>query len=243
MDDRIIRLWHSDCGATDVDIPYYWHILGPSEQQHALTLVNESIKSRYVEIRARLRILLGDVLNTQPDKLRIPKTAYGKPYLRDYPELSFNLSHTANKMVVAIANDCDLGIDIELCKARASLAGLVEKCFAEEEKHFWYQLADSEKTRAFYRFWTRKEAFVKAVGRGISLGLNRCVINPLNPTELLKIPDSFGQTSEWLIQDIDLDESICGAVVAKNKSAKQLDGTSLSLHALSPSKKIVVKQS
>lgn len=232
MDDRIIRLWHGDCAATDPNIPHYWQILDPSEQQHALKLVNKNIKCRYIEIRARLRILLGDVLNTQPDKLRIQKTAYGKPYLIDYPELGFNLSHTANKLIIAIAYHCDVGVDIEFCKARTSLAGLVEKCFAEEEKHFWYQLAETEKTRAFYGFWTRKEAFVKAVGRGISLGLNRCVIDPLKPSELLRIPDGFGQTSEWFIQDIDLGESICGAVAAKNNSAKKLDGTSLSQLAL-----------
>ena len=75
----------------------------------------------------------------------------------------------------------------------------------------------TQKNQAFYRFWTRKEAFVKATGHGIALGLNQCVINPENPTEFLSVPDNCGQASEWRVQDIVLGEGICGAVVTDKK--------------------------
>ncbi|WP_411728529.1 4'-phosphopantetheinyl transferase family protein [Methyloglobulus sp.] len=232
MDSHTIKLWQGDCETTEVNYLHYWRILDPTEQQHVSTIKNEQLHRRYVEIHARLRILLGHVVNAMPEQLRIHKTEYGKPYLADYPELVFNLSHTANKMVVAIANNYDLGIDIELCKPRTNLDALVDKCFAEEEKSYWQQLPENEKTQAFFRFWTRKEAFVKATGKGIALGLKQCVINPLNQTELLRIPQDYGQASEWFIQDIDLGEFICCALAAKNKGINHIERLDVSWNSL-----------
>ena len=208
-----IKLWHGEIVATEAKYTHYWHILDPFEQQHASTIENRCLHNRYVEIHARLRILLAQTLNTKPEELRIQKAKHGKPFLVDYPELAFNLSHTANQMVVAIAKNCELGVDIEQCKPRLNLAALVDKCFAEEEKNYWQQLPTSQQTLTFYQFWTRKEAFVKATGRGIALGLNRCVINPENHHELMRIPEQFGLASDWLIRDVVLGEAICGALV------------------------------
>ena len=119
--------------------------------------------------------------------------------------------------MVAIGWNCRLGVDIEICKQRINLSGLVDKCFAEEEAAYWTQLPEIQKNREFYRFWTRKEAFVKATGHGIALGLNQCVINPENPTEFLRVPDNCGQASAWHVQDIDLGEGIYSALVADKK--------------------------
>jgi 4'-phosphopantetheinyl transferase len=218
LDCGAIKLWQGDIAGAEIDYPYYWRILDATEQHHATGFKNGQLRGRYVEIHARLRIVLGNTINAAPEQLRIHKAEYGKPYLLDYPDLAFNLSHTANKMVIAIASHCALGVDIEQCKPRKNLAALVDKCFAEEEKAYWQQLPQSQQTHTFYQFWTRKEAFVKATGRGIALGLNECVINPENPTELLKIPSTYGNASEWLIQEIDMGEAICGAVVSKTKN-------------------------
>jgi 4'-phosphopantetheinyl transferase len=217
VDKLEIRLWQGDIAGTETDHPPYWLILDPTEQQHASSINNAAIRRRYVEIHARLRSLLGDVVNVKPELLRIAKGEFGKPYLIDYPNLAFNLSHTRNKMVVAIGHDCDLGVDIEHCKPRANMAALVDKCFADVEKNHWQQLPETQQTLAFYQFWTRKEAFVKAVGRGIALGLNHCVINPENINEFLAILEAYGQRSEWLVQGIDMGEAFCGALVVKDK--------------------------
>lgn len=216
-DNDTIKLWQGEILATEADYPHYWRILALSEQQHASSIVNGQLHKRYVEIHARLRILLAQTLNTNPKKLRIHKAEHGKPYLVDYPELKFNLSHTDNRMVVVIAKNCELGVDIEQCTPRKNLAAMVDKCFAEEEKNYWLRLPTSQQTLAFYQFWTRKEAFVKATGRGIALGLKYCVINPDNQRELARIPEKYGLASDWLIQDFDLGEAICGALVAQNK--------------------------
>jgi 4'-phosphopantetheinyl transferase len=217
VDQPEIKLWQGEIAGRETDYPQYWRILHPTEQQYANTINNVERHRRYVEIHARLRILLGDAVKAAPEQLLIQKAEYGKPYLADYPELAFNLSHTGNQMVLAMAYNRDLGVDIEQCKPRKNLTALVDKCFAEEEKTYWQLLPVSQQTQAFYRFWTRKEAFVKATGRGIALGLNNCVVNPENQNELLRIPENYGLASEWLVQAIDLGVSICGAMVAKKQ--------------------------
>jgi 4'-phosphopantetheinyl transferase len=112
-----------------------------------------------------------------------------------------------------------LGIDIEICKPRNNLPGLVKKCFAKEEQFFWGGLPDTEQHIEFYRFWTRKEAFVKATGQGIALGLHNCVINPEKPEEFLRIPKHCGSISEWHLYDINLGLDVCSALVTNKQNA------------------------
>ncbi len=212
MSDNVIKLWQGDVTAQESDYPRYWLRLGQAEQKQSANFQNKQIRQRFVEIHGRLREILGDVVNEDPAELRIHRAQYGKPYLADYPGLSFNLSHTGNKMAVAVAHHCELGVDIEHCKPRPNLAALVEKCFAEEEMDFWRQLPDTQKTQAFYRFWTRKEAFVKATGRGIALGLKHCVINPNRLNEFLRVPEEYGPPAAWRIHDIAINSSIDGAL-------------------------------
>ena len=223
MDSRVLKLWYAQINAEETDYQHNWEIIDQSERQHASDLKNKQLHYRYVEIHARLRILLAEILNVNPAQLRIHKTEHGKPYLFDYPDLKFNLSHTSDKMLVAIGWNRDLGVDIEVHKPRANLAALVEKCFADEEKHYWQNLPESEKTPAFYRLWTHKEAFVKATGRGIALGLNRCVINPKNPTKLLRIPFEYGSPSDWFLHELALGTDMSASLAIKGKDGFDLE--------------------
>ena len=213
MNTDTIQIWHGNIAAEDAHYQNYWRVLDAAEQAHAEKIKNDLLRKRYVEVHGRLRNVLAQTLNESPEKIKIKKAEHGKPYLADTPELAFNLSHSANTMVIAVGWNCQLGVDIESCKPRTSLAGLVDKCFAEEEIAYWNKLPEAQKILEFYRFWTRKEAFVKATGRGIGLGLNRCVINPENQAEFLRVPADYGQASTWHVQDIALGQGVCSALV------------------------------
>jgi len=213
MKTDTIQIWHGNIAASHAHYQDYWRVLDAAEQAHAEKMKNDLLSKRYVEVHGRLRKVLAQALNKRPEKINIKKAEHGKPYLPDTPELAFNLSHSASTLVIALGWDCRLGVDIEVCKPRSSLAGLVDKCFAEEESTYWNTLPEAQKTLAFYRFWTRKEAFVKATGHGISLGLNQCVINPENQAEFLRVPSEYGQASTWHVQDIALGQGVCSALV------------------------------
>lgn len=214
-----VDIWHGKVIAEDADYQAYWRVLDEAEQTQAKKFKNELLHKRYVEIHGRLRNRLAHRLNQSPEKISIKKAAQGKPYLADYPELAFNLSHSADRVLIAMSWSCQLGVDIELCKPRINVSGLVNKCFSEEEIAHWNQLPETQKNQEFYRYWTRKEAFVKATGHGITLGLNQCVVNPENPTELLRVPELCGDASAWHVLDIELGEGVCGAVVTDKKLA------------------------
>lgn len=178
------------------------------------------LRDRYIINHGILRQLLAEHVNESAPDLRIDKTEFGKPFLPDYPELSFNMSHSGNILAVAISSQCQLGVDIECYKARNIWEGLVKKCFAPEEADFWYSLDKSERSRAFYQFWVKKEAFVKAVGKGITLGLNQCVVNPSDLSSFLRIPDLGGLADQWQIYSLGLSENEFGAIVCDKKNAR-----------------------
>jgi len=191
----------------------YWNLLDKLEQAQASRIKQPLLQHRYVEIHGRLRILLGQWLNESPDQLQISRAEHGKPYLKHYPELSFNLSHTGEHVLFALTKQAQLGVDIEVCKRRANLAGLVDKCFAKEEQVYWNQLPESAQIQAFYDFWTHKEAFVKATGRGIVIGLNACVINPLQPSTFLRVPQGCGRAADWHSLALDCGADLSAAIV------------------------------
>ncbi len=212
----MVNLWLGELNPCVEYQQSYFQWLDEEEKRHVAALHNDAVRSRYVQVHGQLRLILGELVNEQPEKLRIAKSEHGKPYLVDFPGLEFNLSHTADHFAIAATHNCLLGVDIEACKSRANFIGLVNKCFAYEEKIYWQQLPESARITEFYRLWTRKEAFVKATGQGIQLGLNQCVINTRQLSEFMRIPEGFGEIRQWHIHQIDVSPKIQGALVLKN---------------------------
>jgi 4'-phosphopantetheinyl transferase len=199
-------------GAAPNALPYYRSLLDDAERTRAQAIPQPQRQARYVETHAWLRLLLGEAVDVAPAQLRFLHNVHGKPFLADFPEVAFNLSHTADRLAIVVGRCCKLGIDIESCKPRTHLAALADKCFGAQEKAAWQALPEAEQLHAFYQFWTRKEAFVKAVGRGIGLGLHQCVIDPANPGRMLHVPASCAPASGWSLHDLDVDAGVCGAV-------------------------------
>lgn len=192
-------------------------ILSPEEQKFAQTIRNETLKKQHIIVRVGLRQILATFLNQAADKINIAKTVHGKPYLLDYPNIQFNISHSGDFLLVAISQIGAVGVDIEQAKPqRRDFSGLVTKCFAESEQNYWQALPECEKTDEFYRFWTRKEAFVKAVGRGLAMGLQDCVIAAGIQPYFLRIPENYGLPSDWRLFDLSLKPDLYGALVVDN---------------------------
>jgi len=221
-DKNTVDIWQGLISAEEQHCQCYFALLDEAEQAHAERITKPVLHRRYVEVHGRLRLLLADYLNEDPASIRIGKSEHGKPYLIDQPQLAFNLSHSGSYLVLALGWDCQLGIDVERCKNRTTLAELVHKCLADEEAAYWHALPEAMKMREFYRFWTRKEAFVKATGRGLGLGVNRCVINPVHPVEFLRVPEECGPASAWIVCDLDLGQDRCAALVVNNRELPRI---------------------
>lgn len=212
----VVDVWFADLPSLALDRAHCYTLLDGAEQSMAAGMHNESLREQYIQGHGLLRALLGRYLRMPPETLKIGRTMRGKPFLVDFPGLSFNLSHSSSKWLLAITAHVPVGVDIEMIKSRTQLSGLVGRCFAPEEQAYWQSLSEEEQLPVFFDFWTRKEAFVKAVGQGIALGLDRCAINPDNLQSLIRIPDECGAVDSWCIKNIMIDDSCRAAVVAQS---------------------------
>jgi 4'-phosphopantetheinyl transferase len=168
------------------------------------------LRDRYIAARGMLRETLAGYLAVEPAALKFVSGPYGKPALID-EALHFNISHTADSLLIAVANFADIGIDIEAVKLQRNLDSLAERCFSEREYQGWYELPGELQAGAFYRLWTKKEAFVKAVGRGIALGVEQCEFELDSGGQLLAIPNEYGPASAWLVHELAVDGTVTPA--------------------------------
>ncbi len=132
--------------------------------------------------RAATRIVLGDALGSDPARVQISRVCahcghptHGRPTLGNDRDLIFSLSHTGAFAVVAVTGrdgDARLGVDVEEVKARARIDGLAERVLNADDLATWRDLADpADRLRSFLGTWTAKEAYLKALGTGITTRL------------------------------------------------------------------------
>ena len=184
----------------------FYGTLSTDERKRAESFVHERDRNRYIIARGILRELLGHYLGMAPEQVCLSYGANGKPHLADSlagSGLEFNLSHAANSVVYAFANRTQVGIDIEPLNKDLAWRQLAPIVFSAREQAELAEIPEDEKAEAFLRGWTRKEAFVKGCGTGLSLDLNafdvplRRLENP-SPVQLSNKPSDV-----WWLCPID----------------------------------------
>lgn len=190
-------------------------VLSPDERERALRFATEALTFRYVVARATLRTLLGERLVCDPASLRFDYSPNGKPSLRGHA-LSFNVSHSGALAVFAFADgDVALGIDVEEVRPLSDMHDLARRFFAPEE---WRALAEVDaplQTAAFFHCWTRKEAYLKALGDGLMAPLDQFAVT-LRPGEeaaFVHIGGDVAAGAAWRIRHLDPEPGYVGAVV------------------------------
>lgn len=143
--------------------------LSDDERARAARFVHDRDRRRYVAGRARLRAILADYMGRPAEVLRFRYGAHGKPALDDAGDLCFNLSHTGDLAALAVTRGHELGVDIE--RAEPVREDVASRFFSVREQAALRQAPADDQVRGFHRIWTRKEAFVKALGEGLSTPL------------------------------------------------------------------------
>lgn len=145
------------------------NLLSSDERERAERYKIAEVAERFVLARGLLRRHLGAFLNADPSSLRFQYGEQGKPFLPDAP-LSFNLSHSGDWAVLAVAKGRELGVDIEKIRVLEN-DRLPERYFSAPEAIVYRVTPDDHREEAFFHFWTAKESFLKARGDGLSRGL------------------------------------------------------------------------
>lgn len=172
-------------------------ILSPAEIAQAARFSRPLLRHRYLQIRIWVRQRLADYISMPAGELAFARADSGKPYLLNTP-INFNLSHCADRLVLAIANHWMPGIDLEQVSERHQCRSIAERYFHPIEVAGLQALPPEEQMQGFYRYWTLKEAFFKALGTGLSTGMDKVIFTFQNETVCYHFSDNLKEDpQDW----------------------------------------------
>ena len=167
-------------------------LLNENERARANRYHFERHQRRFTIARTMLRIILSKYVNASPQQLIFSENEYGKPYLTNYPEVHFNLSHSQELALLAVGYKQPLGIDLEFFSDRP-FAGIGKIMFSEKEITAFQAVPHYLQTLAFFHIWAQKEALIKACGLGLSYPTQAFDVPVLPSTDQLIWDAKHGQ--------------------------------------------------
>jgi len=202
-------------------------ILSPEERQRADRLVLAADRRRFVAAHGILRQLLGAALGLEPSALEFVANAFGKPALgprRGQANVSFNLAHSGGVVLIALAAGRRVGVDVELVRADFDVLELAGAVFSARERQDLASIAPAGRTAAFFRGWTRKEAYVKACGEGLSRPLRdfSVTLGPDEPPGVMGDSGDLAHPGPWSVFDLAPAAGHFGAVVVEGPPVRLL---------------------
>lgn len=221
LDSNEIHIWRTD-GANWSDVTPLEAVLTDEERTHAARFLFIEDKRRFVLGRGILRHLLGVYLGCPPHDLELVTNQYGKPALADEPALQFNLSHSDDRILHAFAWDRRVGVDVETIRPVKDLEQMAAYAFTPRERARFFSLPQSQQIPAFFNCWTRKEAFMKAVGMGLSLSPQRFEVafTAGEPAVLRHIDPTVEQGTEWQLVALDVGHEYVAALTAEGSNMR-----------------------
>jgi 4'-phosphopantetheinyl transferase len=178
---------------------------------------------RYIAARAVLRSQLGAFLDRDPGSLSFQYTSHGKPFIENCG-IEFNLSHSGDWVLLAFTRMAEIGIDIERIRPMLDMRDVARENFAASEFESWEATSEPDRVPAFYRCWTRKESFIKAIGEGLSCPLDSFQVTfGLNQSaRLTSVDGSVARADDWWMADLPGFPGYAAAVTARTANSDQL---------------------
>lgn len=187
------------------------------ERARAERFASDALRFRWLGAHAALRRVLATALDVPPAAITYATGPQGKPFLA-FPErsgLEFNVSDSGERALIAVSRDGPLGVDLEACRPLSDLAAVAGSHFAVDERAHLFALPHAEQHAAFYRIWTRKEAYLKALGEGLAYGLGRFAVTmDASDARLLHVDGDARVASPWHIVPIRVDDGFEACVAA-----------------------------
>jgi 4'-phosphopantetheinyl transferase len=228
-----IHVWRVALNQNPDRLPELKAILSEEERARAARFHFEKDRNQFIESRAALRLLLSQYLKVPPAGMTYSLAAQGKPGLSD-SDLHFNLSRRDGLALIAVTQGREVGIDVELVRPDLELFEIAEVSFSESELATLKGLPQAEQSAGFYNCWTRKEAFIKAIGEGFSFPLKQFDVSltPGEPARLLSVrvnqsspdnqppPDAIAEAARWTLQDVPVPNSYVAALAFEGPIAE-----------------------
>lgn len=215
-----VQVWGASLTRTAAEYEALRGLLSKDELARADAFVFERDRGHFVAARGTLRLILACYLGVSPEGLRFAYNAFGKPRLRDEgvaPALSFNLSHAGEIALYAFTSGREVGIDVELAREDMDCLGVARHFFSPPERAALEALPPEERTRAFFDCWTRKEAYIKARGGGLSIPLDSFDVSltPGEPAALLHTREDPRDAARWTLRELAPADGYAATVAAE----------------------------
>lgn len=181
LEEKQVHVWKASLDVSQSQLAVLTDKLSSDELVRANTYRFQGDRGRFVATRGILRTILARYLGAGSGELRFDYSVNGKPELcTDLPrKIRFNVSHCDDRALIAIAQGCDVGVDIERICEDLPVDSIAQMFLAPEEQFELKSVPAQLKCRTFFGCWCRKEAFVKALGCGLLAGLDRFAVSIL----------------------------------------------------------------
>ena len=231
LDRTQVHVWTASLSAERAAMAEFSAVLTAEERARADRFRAPQLRQRFIVGRAILRRLLSTYLRVDASALHLGYGAHGKPDVASASGLCFNLSHADDMAMYAFAWRRDVGIDIEAIGRAVEIEGVARQAFSPVECDALTALAPEARPAAFFRIWTRKEAYVKARGDGLGYPTRTFSVSHLagGDDALLADERDAGARSGWRLLEIAAPDGFCAALAAPGRdwSARRFDARTL----------------
>jgi 4'-phosphopantetheinyl transferase len=214
-----VHLWQRELHESASDLEACRELLSAEERDKAMRYRIERPRSDYILTRGTLRFLLAQYLHLTPAEISFGYTQYGKPFLTPESDLRFNVSHSHGLALMGFVRQREIGVDVEQVRAQSDAKTLAERFFSVREREYLRDLSGDELHAAFFRCWTRKEAYIKAKGEGLSLPLHQfdVSIDPDPKQALLATRPDHSEANRWSILNVSAKSGYAAAFAVEKK--------------------------
>jgi 4'-phosphopantetheinyl transferase len=205
--DDEVHAWRARLDVHDPDVGRLAQTLSTDERERASRFHFARDRQRFVVGRGLLRSILGRYLGVQAAQIRLCYGPHGKPCLAggsNSENLQFNLAHSQDLMLVGVGRDQQLGVDLEYLRPLPDAAQIAAQFFSARERAAYSALPETQKMAAFYACWTRKEAYLKALGGGLALPLDSFDVSlaPGDSPRILAVHGLPDEAERWSVYDL-----------------------------------------
>jgi 4'-phosphopantetheinyl transferase len=212
-----VHVWRVDLSPARVDLGEAWATMSADERARADRFHFDRDRHRFVGARGALRRILGSYAEAPADELRFVYAAEGKPSLAaPWSRLRFNLAHSGDVALIAVTRGREVGVDVERVPSDGLVADVVRVVCSDPERARLGRLRPSAQRRGFARLWTRKEALIKADGRGLGMPLLHIDVSGRGSRPLMRDESTrrWLPSPRWRLRTLHVGGSYAGAVAA-----------------------------
>lgn len=216
LDSNEVHVWTADLAIPPEQVKVKFEFLNADERARAERFHFPMHSRRFIAARSDLRQILSLYLNIKPKDIVFEYTQHKKPYLHlpDHSRIQFNVSHSEDIAIYAVTLDHDIGIDIEKIKTSYD-PKVANRYFSQRENEALTHLTPEERIVGFYRVWSRKEALVKAVGKGLSIPLSSFSVSVNDTVETILL-----ENVSWSILPLSIQDGFQSALATNQKIDK-----------------------